>query len=335
MTTKKTTLTGIKTTGTPHLGNYAGAIRPAIETSQQDHGESYFFLADYHALIACHSPEEVALSTKEIAATWLAFGLDTEKSVFYRQSDVPEIMELNWLLNCMAAKGLMNRAHAYKDAVARNTAAEEDTDFGINMGLFSYPILMAADILMFNATHVPVGRDQVQHIEMARDMAQRFNHIYGENFVLPEAVTDDKVAVLQGLDGRKMSKSYDNTIPLFLPEKKLRKQINKIKTNLLEPGEPKDPDTSAVFQIWSAFATPDETAEMRQAFEEGIAWGESKKRLFELLNGVLSEPRERYLALMDDPDHMESILLAGAKRAREKATPFLETLRSSVGIRKL
>ena len=335
MTSNTITLTGIKTTGTPHLGNYAGAIRPAIETSNQAAGESYFFLADYHALIASQVPDDVARSTKEIAATWLAFGLDTEKSVFYRQSDVPEIMELNWLLNCMAAKGLMNRAHAYKDAVSKNMAAEEDADFGINMGLFSYPILMAADILMFNATKVPVGRDQVQHIEMARDMAQRFNHIYGEHFVLPEAVVDDKVAVLQGLDGRKMSKSYDNTIPLFLTEKQLRKHVNKIKTNLLEPGEPKDPENSVVFQVWAAFASPEQTAEMREAFAEGIAWGESKKQLFELLNGVLAEPRERYTALMEDPEHIEEVLKQGAARARAKAVPFIEKLRNAVGIRPL
>ena len=335
MTSNTITLTGIKTTGTPHLGNYAGAIRPAIETSNQAAGESYFFLADYHALIASQVPDDVARSTKEIAATWLAFGLDTEKSVFYRQSDVPEIMELNWLLNCMAAKGLMNRAHAYKDAVSKNMAAEEDADFGINMGLFSYPILMAADILMFNATKVPVGRDQVQHIEMARDMAQRFNHIYGEHFVLPEAVVDDKVAVLQGLDGRKMSKSYDNTIPLFLTEKQLRKHVNKIKTNLLEPGEPKDPENSVVFQVWAAFASPEQTAEMRKAFAEGIAWGESKKQLFELLNGVLAEPRERYTALMEDPEHIEEVLKQGAARARAKAVPFIEKLRNAVGIRPL
>ena len=335
MTSNTITLTGIKTTGTPHLGNYAGAIRPAIETSNQAAGESYFFLADYHALIASQVPDDVARSTKEIAATWLAFGLDTEKSVFYRQSDVPEIMELNWLLNCMAAKGLMNRAHAYKDAVSKNMTAEEDADFGINMGLFSYPILMAADILMFNATKVPVGRDQVQHIEMARDMAQRFNHIYGEHFVLPEAVVDDKVAVLQGLDGRKMSKSYDNTIPLFLTEKQLRKHVNKIKTNLLEPGEPKDPENSVVFQVWAAFASPEQTAEMREAFAEGIAWGESKKQLFELLNGVLAEPRERYTALMEDPEHIEEVLKQGAARARAKAVPFIEKLRNAVGIRPL
>lgn len=333
--TAKITLTGIKTTGTPHLGNYAGAIRPAIESTHLGDGQSYFFLADYHALIGCQNPEEVHQSTREIAATWLACGLDPDKAQFYRQSDVPEIMELNWLLGCMASKGLLNRAHAYKDAVQKNADAGEDPDFGISMGLFSYPVLMAADILMFNATHVPVGRDQVQHIEMARDMAQRFNHFYGEHFVLPEAVVGEDVAVLEGLDGRKMSKSYNNTIPLFAPEKQLKKSINKIKTNLLEPGEPKDPDTSTVFQIWKAFATPEQTAEMRQAFVEGIAWGESKRQLFELLNEQLGEAREKYHALLEDGDRVEEILVAGGKKAREFATPFIGKLRKAVGIRSL
>jgi tryptophanyl-tRNA synthetase len=215
---KNTILTGITTTGTPHLGNYVGAIRPAIEASQKPDINAYYFLADYHALIKCQDPAMVHQSSREIAATWLALGLNTDNVVFYRQSDVPEITQLMWFLSCVAAKGLMNRAHAYKDSVQKNQEAGEDQDYGITMGLFSYPVLMAADILMFNATRVPVGRDQIQHIEMARDIAQRFNHVYGEHFTLPEAVIDDHVAVLQGLDGRKMSKSYGNTIPLFLHE---------------------------------------------------------------------------------------------------------------------
>ena len=251
--TKQRVLTGITTSGTPHLGNYVGAIRPAIESSRANDVESFFFLADYHALIKAQDPELIHRSTMEIAATWLALGLDTDKVTFYRQSDIPEITELTWFLTCMTAKGLMNRAHAYKAAVQANEDAGEDADFAITMGLFSYPVLMAADILMFNAHQIPVGRDQIQHVEMARDVAQRFNHHFGEHFVLPKALVDDKVAVLQGLDGRKMSKSYGNTIPLFLNEKALKKHINKINTNLLEPGEPKDPDTSAVFQIWQAF----------------------------------------------------------------------------------
>lgn len=332
----QTVLTGITTTGTPHLGNYVGAIRPAIRASHQPNNRAFYFLADYHALIKCHDPAQVHRSTLEIAATWLALGLNTDNATFYRQSDVPEITELAWLLSCMTAKGLMNRAHAYKAAVAANEEEDKaDPDKGITMGLFSYPILMAADILMFKATRVPVGKDQIQHVEMARDVAQRFNHHYGEHFVLPEAVVDDHVAVLQGLDGRKMSKSYNNTIPLFLPPKQLQKSINKIVTNLQEPGEPKDPDTSTVFQIWQAFASPEQTAGMRQEFAHGISWGEAKRRLFELVDAELGEARERYETLLANPAAIEKTLQVGARRAREQAQPFIKTLRSAVGIRPL
>ena len=226
----------------------------------------------------------------------------------------------------------MNRAHAYKAAVQANTEAGEDPDYGITMGLFSYPVLMAADILMFNAHKIPVGRDQVQHVEMARDIAQRFNHNFADVFTLPEAAVDDNVAVLQGLDGRKMSKSYNNTIALFQTEKQLRKSINKIKTNLLEPGEPKDPDDSTVFQLWAAFASDSEIARMRDEFANGIAWGEAKKQLFELVNGELAGARERYNELMDAPDHVESVLLKGAERAREISVPLIREVRDAVGI---
>jgi len=332
---KKTVLTGITTSGTPHLGNYVGAIKPAIQASKSGDMRPYFFLADFHALIKCNDPKMVKQSTLEIAATWLALGLDTDNATFYRQSDIPEIPELTWFLTCQAAKGLMNRSHAYKAAVQANEGAGEDPDFAVNMGLFSYPILMAADILMFNAHKVPVGRDQIQHVEMARDIAGRFNHHYGKHFVLPEAVVEDNVAVLQGLDGRKMSKSYGNTIPLFLPEKKLRKNINKIVTNLLEPGEPKDPDTSTVFQLWKAFATPEQTEYMRKEFENGIAWGEAKKQLFELINEELREPRERYNELLENPTYIEEILQKGALKAREYSMPFLQEIRESVGISSL
>ncbi len=332
----RTTLTGIKTTGTPHLGNYVGAIRPAIAASQKREGRHYYFLADYHALIQCQNPQVVRQSTLEIAATWLALGLDTARAVFYRQSDVPEITELTWMLSCVAAKGLMNRAHAYKDAVQKNDAAGEDPDFGVTMGLFNYPVLMAADILMFKATHVPVGRDQVQHLEVARDIAQRFNHIYGKDLlVVPEAVVDDRVAVLQGLDGRKMSKSYDNTIPLFSSESKLRMNINKIITNLKKPGEPKDVADSALFHIWQAFATPEQTAWMRDQYAAGIAWGEAKRELFELINGHLAEARVRYEDLIANPAAIEAELQTGAQRARQVATPLIAQLREAVGISRL
>ena len=329
---KERVLTGITTTGTPHLGNYVGAIKPAVTASQNKQLDSYFFLADYHALIKCNDPKQVSQSTKEIAATWLALGLDTDNSTFYRQSDVPEITELTWILTCMTAKGLMNRAHAYKAAVQSNVDIGEDPDYAITMGLFSYPILMAADILMFNAKKIPVGKDQIQHVEMARDIAQRFNHHFKELFELPEAVVDDNVAVLNGLDGRKMSKSYNNTIPLFLTQKQLQKHINKIKTNLLEPGEPKDPEDSTVFQIWNAFATQEQSDYMRQQFAEGIAWGQAKKELFALINEELSAARTRYQALMDDGSFIEQELQKGADKAREYASTLLGKVRRAVGI---
>ena len=333
MTQKTTVLTGITTTGTPHLGNYVGAIRPAITASHNTDVSPFYFLADYHALIKCHDPALVRQSSLEIAATWLALGLDTANAVFYRQSDIPEIMELTWMLTCVTAKGLMNRAHAYKAAVAENETGEaNDSDKGIAMGLFSYPILMAADILMFNAHKVPVGKDQIQHIEMARDIAGRFNHIFGEHFVMPEAVVGENAATLLGLDGRKMSKSYNNTIPLFLPEKKLKKMINKIKTNSLEPGEPKDPETCTLFSTYQAFARPNEVEEIRQRYAEGIAWGEMKKVLFEYINQHISPARERYEALLDSPDHIEQQLQEGATKARAITQPFLKELRQAVGI---
>lgn len=290
---RKTVLTGIQTSGTPHLGNYVGAIRPAIEASKNENTRSFYFLADFHSLINGRDPEKIRQSSMEVAATWLAMGLDTDHSIFYRQSDIPEIPELTWLLSCMTAKGLMNRAHSYKAKVAANEEmGAKDPDKGITMGLFSYPVLMAADILMFKASHIPVGKDQIQHIEMARDVAARFNHHYGEYFVLPEAVTSDDVAVLSGLDGRKMSKSYNNTIPLFLPEKKLRKMIMKIKTNSLEPGEPKSTEGCTLFEIYRAFATPEEAREVAARYAAGIAWGEMKQFLFEYLNDYLAPHRE-------------------------------------------
>ncbi|MBT8150040.1 MAG: tryptophan--tRNA ligase [Gammaproteobacteria bacterium] len=335
MTTPSKTrvLTGITTTGTPHLGNYVGAIKPAVAASKDPAVDSFLFLADYHALIKNHDPAQVHQSSVEIAATWLALGLDPAQVTFYRQSDVPDITELTWILTCWTAKGLMNRAHAYKAAVQTNEEAGEDNDFGITMGLFSYPVLMAADILMFNGGKIPVGRDQVQHVEMARDIAQRFNHHYGEHFLLPEAVVDDNVAVLQGLDGRKMSKSYNNTIPLFEGDKKLKKAINKIKTNLLEPGEPKDPDTSTVFQVWQAFATDVQTATMRKEFANGIAWGEAKKQLFELINAELTAPRERYNELMQHRDYLEKTLQQGAEKARAVSSPLLAKVKAAVGLK--
>lgn len=333
---KQVYLTGITTTGTPHLGNYAGAIRPAVEASQQTDTDNFYFLADLHALIKSQDANAVAQSRREIAAAWLALGLNTSNAVFYCQSDIPEIPALTWLLTCHTAKGLMNRAHAYKASVQENEeAGSSDPDRGITMGLFSYPVLMSADILMFKAHKVPVGKDQIQHIEMARDIAQRFNHHYGEFFVLPEAVVDESTSVLAGLDGRKMSKSYNNTIPLFETEKRFRKLIMKIKTNSQEPGEPKEADGNTLFEIYRAFATPEQTEQIRQAYADGIAWGEMKQTLFEHLNSMLQEPRERYNELMAQPEVVGKVLQEGAERARELSAPFMKDLYNAVGINKL
>lgn len=333
---KTKVLTGITTTGTPHLGNYVGAIKPAIEESWRNDIASYYFLADYHALIKGRDPKRIHQSTLEVAATWLALGLDTDRVTFYRQSDIPEISELNWILSCMTAKGLMNRAHAYKAVVQANEeAGEQDPDKWVTMGLFCYPVLMAADILMFNAHKVPVGRDQVQHIEMARDIAGRMNYHYKTKFVLPEAVVGESTSILNGLDGRKMSKSYDNTIPLFVPEERLLKLIRKIKTNSLEPGEPKDPDTCTLFQFYSAFADASQVEMKRRQYADGAGWGDLKNELFEFLNVRLKEARERYNVLVEDPVFIENELLKGAEKARAEAVPFLSSIRQAVGLKPL
>ncbi|SEJ15468.1 tryptophan--tRNA ligase [Pseudomonas sp. NFR16] len=329
-------LTGITTTGTPHLGNYAGAIRPAIVASRQSNADSFYFLADYHALIKCDDPLRIQRSRLEIAATWLAAGLDVERVTFYRQSDIPEIPELTWLLTCVAAKGLLNRAHAYKASVDKNVEAGEDPDAGVSMGLFSYPVLMAADILMFNAHQVPVGRDQIQHVEMARDIGQRFNHLFGngkEFFVMPEALIEESVATLPGLDGRKMSKSYDNTIPLFSSAKEMKDAISRIVTDSRLPGEAKDPDNSHLFTLYQAFATGEQSDQFRADLLQGLGWGEAKQRLFQLLDSELSEARENYHRLIERPADLEDILQAGAAKARRIATPFLGELREAVGLR--
>ncbi|SDA88047.1 tryptophanyl-tRNA synthetase [Pseudomonas sp. NFACC15-1] len=336
MTTRTRILTGITTTGTPHLGNYAGAIRPAILASRDSNADSFYFLADYHALIKCDDPLRIQRSRLEIAATWLAGGLDVDRVTFYRQSDIPEIPELTWLLTCVAAKGLLNRAHAYKASVDKNVEAGEDPDAGVTMGLYSYPILMAADILMFNAHKVPVGRDQIQHVEMARDIGQRFNHLFGQGkefFTMPEALIEESVATLPGLDGRKMSKSYDNTIPLFSSAKDMKDAISRIVTDSRAPGEAKDPDNSHLFTLFQAFATAEQSAEFRSELLQGLGWGEAKNRLFQLLDNELGEARERYHQFIERPSDLEDILQLGASKARAVATPFLNELREAVGLR--
>ena len=333
---KQTWLTGITTTGTPHIGNYVGAIRPGIAASRDSSKENFYFLADLHALVKNEDPQAIARSTLEIATAWLALGLDPDTNYFYRQSDIPEIPELTWILSSLTAKGLMNRAHAYKAAVQANEdAGGRDPDKGVTMALYSYPVLMAADIIIFGAHKVPVGRDQKQHVEMARDIANRFNHHYGELLVVPEAVIDDDTAVLTGLDGRKMSKSYNNTIPLFVPAKKLRKLIMKVKTNSLEPGEPKQTEGSTLFDIYRAFATPAETESYAARFAAGAGWGELKQELFEYLDAHLADAREEYDRLLADPAYIEATLVKGAERARERSTALLARVRHAIGIRSL
>jgi len=328
-------LTGITTSGTPHLGNYVGSIRPAVQASLRPGVESYYFLADYHALIKINEPQRIQRSTLEIAASWIAAGLDPQRVVFYRQSDIPEIPELTWFLTCVTGKGILNRAHAYKASVDKNTAAGTDPDTDVSAGLFMYPVLMGADILMFNAHHVPVGRDQVQHIEMARDMANSFNHRYGEHFVTPQAAIEESVATLPGLDGRKMSKSYDNTIPLFASSAQLQKLIANIKTDSRAPGEPKYTQGSALFQIYQAFASAEETAAFAQEFAQGISWADAKMKLHARIDQEIAPMRARYQHLMEHPQEVEAMLLQGAVKARAVATPFMARLREAVGLRGL
>ncbi|MCS4279790.1 tryptophan--tRNA ligase [Stenotrophomonas rhizophila] len=335
MTTR--VLTGITPSGTPHLGNYVGAIRPAIAASQASDIESFFFLADLHSLIKAQEPERTQRSTLEIAASWLACGLDPDKVWFYRQSDIPETTELMWFLTVIASKGILNRAHAYKAAVDKNREEQLDDDAGVSAGLFMYPVLMAADILIFKANRVPVGRDQIQHIEMARDFAQRFNHVYGQEFFpLPEVVIDEQVATLAGLDGRKMSKSYHNTIPLFAPRAELKKLVFSILTDSRAPGEPKSTEGSALFQMYQAFATPEQTAAFAQAFADGISWGDAKQQLFERIDSEITPLRERYDALMAEPEKIEALLRRRGQQLREQfAVPLLKELRHAVGLRDL
>ena len=328
---KKRILTGITTTGTPHIGNYLGAIKPALELAKE-YDESFYFLADYHAIIKNSKSTEVTDSVKNVALAWLASGLNPNKSFFYRQSDVPEILELSWVLNCVTAKGLMNRSHAYKAATNLN---KDDEDKGITMGLFSYPILMAADILMFNATHVPVGADKIQHIEMTRDIAGRFNHLYKKTFILPEAIIQSTNETVPGIDGQKMSKSYGNIIPLLSNEKQLKKSIAKIVTNSLEPGDPKDSSNCTVFALYKYFASKPMVDELCDDYKKGISWGDAKNKLFEVVNNEITPIRESYEKLQEDKDFINDLLSDGSNKVRPIAKELLESIRSSVGINKI
>ena len=327
----KRILTGITTTGTPHIGNYLGAIKPALELAS-DFDESFFFLADYHAIIKNSNRNEIEQSVKDVALSWLASGLDPAQSFFYRQSDVPEILELSWILNCVTAKGLMNRSHAYKAATALNTS---DEDKGISMGLFSYPVLMAADILIFNATHVPVGPDQMQHLEMTRDIAGKFNHSYKKIFELPEAITQEADQIILGQDGRKMSKSYKNIIPLLSTEKVLKKSIAKIVTNSLEPGDPKDFNNCSVFSLYCHFSSDDEQSDLKESYKNGISWGDAKNKLFEKVNEHIIPIRESYNSLNSNKDLINELLAEGSAKVRPMAKELLLEVRDSIGISKI
>jgi len=329
---QKRVLTGITTSGIPHLGNLSGAVLPAIEASKEKSVSSFLFLADYHSLIKNINPELTHSSSFEIAACWLSCGLNPEEVTFYRQSDVPHIFELTWILNCLAAKGLMNRAHAYKAAVSENDNAV-DPDKGITMGLYNYPILMAADILMFKADIVPVGQDQKQHIEMTRDIALRFNHHYGDILSVPAAMIDEKKGIIPGTDGRKMSKSYNNTIPIFDTSKRLRKAIMKIKTNSLEPGVPKDSTDCSVFKIFQAFGSEDEILNLHKKYENGIAWGAAKEELFNLLDEKIKPFRNEYEKITQDKSYIEKMLKEGAQKALSISTPVIEEIRKAIGIK--
>ena len=331
MAEQKISLTGIKPTGMPHLGNYLGAIRPAIRKTAEYRG--IYFIADYHALTTVFDGALMRDQIERVAATWLALGLDPEKNLFYKQSDVPEIFELSWILGCFTPKGFMNRAHAYKAKVSANQEAGEEPDANVGMGLYTYPLLMDADILLFGADIVPVGKDQKQHVEFARDVAQRFNQNYGTDVLkLPEPVIEENTDVIPGLDGRKMSKSYGNTIELFLPSKQLRKKVNRIVTNSQGVEEPKDPDTCQVFKLFSLFATPEETAALAKRYREGgMGWGEAKGALFDVLERVFDEPRRRFEELMANRAEIHAILRRGAERARDEAAPRMAEIRRLVG----
>lgn len=328
-------LTGIKPTGSPHIGNYLGAIRPALALAEQPGTEALYFIADYHALTTVHDGAQLDELTREVAATWLAFGLDPSRTLFYRQSDVPEIFELSWILSCFTTKGWMNKMHAYKARLADAGTDAETADLGINVGIYVYPVLMAADILLFDTDFVPVGKDQVQHVEIARDMAQRINHVYqAEILHLPAAKIDEQTAIVPGLDGKKMSKSYDNTIPLFVPSKQLKKLVNKIVTDAQPPETPKDPETSNVFALYKQVATPAQTAALRERYAAGIGWGDAKAALYEVLEATLAGPRAKYEALMADRARLDALLQQGAERAREMARPTMQRVRAALGIRR-
>jgi tryptophanyl-tRNA synthetase len=330
----KRILTGITPSGYPHLGNYIGAIKPSLDLLDEK-CESFLFIADLHAVIKVSNPEKLKELSNGIAMAWLASGLDPEETNFYRQSDIPEITELAWLLSCITEKGLLNRAHAYKAAMdINNESGKKDIDEGISVGLFSYPLLMASDILTPNATHVPVGKDQQQHLEITRDIAEKFNRKYGNFFNVPEAVIKEQKTVL-GTDGRKMSKSYNNIIPLLAEEKELRKSVMKIVTNSQEPGEKKDWKENTLFSIYSSFASKEQIEDMKQMFNDGVGWGDAKQMVFEDLNSLFTPIREKYLELNSNQKYIEDVLRSGADKVRKETLPLIKEVKRLVGINNL
>ena len=330
----KRILTGITPSGYPHLGNYIGAIKPSLDLLDEK-CESFLFIADLHAVIKVSDPNKLEELSNAIAMAWLASGLNPDTTSFYRQSDVPEITELAWLLSCITEKGLLNRAHAYKAAVDQNNeSGKKEMDEGISLGLFSYPLLMASDILTPNATHVPVGKDQQQHLEITRDIAEKFNSKYGKFFNVPEAVIQNEKTVL-GTDGRKMSKSYNNIIPLLSTEKELRKSVMKIVTNSQEPGEKKEWKDNTLFAIYSSFASIEKQENMKNLFEDGIGWGDAKQKVFEDLNQMLLPIREKFMELSNNKKFIEEILKSGAEKVRLHTVPALKEVKKLVGISRL
>ena len=328
---KQITLTGIKPTGQPHIGNYLGMIKPALELAKDF--QALYFIADYHALTTVRNKKELAHLTYQATATWLALGLNPDEAIFYRQSDIPEVFELSWVLSCFTTKGLLNRAHAYKAIVDDNIAEGREEDKNINAGLFTYPVLMAADILLFGTHIVPVGLDQQQHLEITRDVALMFNKNYSNVLTIPEAVIRKEVMTIPGIDGRKMSKSYNNVIPIFAPANQVRKPVMRIVTDSKRPEDPKDPDECNIFAIYRHLADADTVATKRQLYlDGGLAYGAMKQELFELLETTFSEQRDRYNALMDNPEALDKILEQGAEKARDIAGPILAKVRKAVGV---
>ena len=328
---RQITLTGIKPTGQPHIGNYLGMIKPALELAETY--QALYFIADYHALTTVKDKKELIYLTHQATATWLALGLNPDEVIFYRQSDIPEVFELSWALACFTAKGLLNRAHAYKAIVDDNIAEGREEDKNINVGLFTYPVLMAADILLFGTHVVPVGLDQQQHLEITRDVALTFNRNYGDILTIPEAVIRKEVMTIPGIDGRKMSKSYNNVIPIFASPNQVRKPVMRIVTDSKRPEDPKDPDACNIFAIYQHFADADAVAAKQQLYlEGGLAYGEMKKELFALLEDTFSAQRDRYNDLMDNTDELDKILEEGSEKARDIAVPILAKVRKAVGV---